>query len=183
MSSTGINLPNGSNQLGDLLAFISDPVAYQAKLDALNQATKDAQDYIALVGPASEILAIRADIGPKQEQATQALADAKAAAADMVAKATEEAAATVMDAKDQAKKLVAAAKVKTTAADALMDKALAAQKSVDDALVYADKVQADYEAKSASLNARMSAAITAQAEAEAYRDSLAAKAQAFVQGL
>jgi chromosome segregation ATPase len=183
MSSTGIDLPNTGNQLSDLLAFITDPAAYKAKLDNLEKAAKYANDRIALAGPADEILAIRADIASKQTQAAQAFEDAKANIADITAKATAQADTTIADAKDQAKKLIDAAKDKTNAANALMEKAQAIQKQVDAALAAVAAMQADYEKKSASLDARMAAAITAQTEAEAYRDSLAAKAQAFAQGL
>jgi|GEM_PF-4632999 len=183
MSSTGINLPNTGNQLSDLLAFITDPAAYKAKLDNLETAAKYANDRIALAGPADEILAIRADIASKQTQAEQALESAKATAADTVARATDEAVSIVADAKDQAKKLVDAAKVKTSTADTLMDNALAAQKAVDTALAAATAAQTDYEAKSASLDARMAEVAVLQANVNKYRTSLEAKAQAFAQGL
>ena len=183
MSSTGIDLPGTGNQLSDLLAFITDPAAYKTKLDNLEKAAKYANDRIALAGPADEILAIRADIASKQTQAAQELEDAKANIADLVARATEEAAAIVADAKDQANKLAAAAKTKTEAADALMAKALVTQTQVDAIVTAAQSAQADYEAKSASLDARMAEVAVLQADVNNYRASLEAKAQAFAQGL
>jgi hypothetical protein len=181
--ATSITGGNAQSQLFDLLTVVANPALFQSKLDELNAATETYKKMIELAGPADEILSIRADIAAKQAQATQALDDATKAATAVTVKAADEAAATIADAQDQAKKLIADAKVKTATADCFMGQALAAQQKADEALAAASALQVDYEAKSAGLDARMAAATTAQAEAEAYRDSLAAKVQAFAKGL
>jgi len=67
----------GANPLMDLLALVANPDAYATKVKALEEATARYNDAIALAGPASEIVALRAQISEDRAGAKEALADAK----------------------------------------------------------------------------------------------------------
>lgn len=93
MISTDITGSNGgdASQVFNLLSIISDPVTYNEKLKKLVDATEEYKKYTALVGPASEIIALREKIAVEKEASTQALEDAKSRSERMISDATAEA--------------------------------------------------------------------------------------------
>ncbi len=91
------------------LELLADPAKLQAKIDSLKAAEENAREQIALAGPASEILKIRADIDADREEAELALINAHAEAERLVAEASESARTIVAKANEQAAELNAQA--------------------------------------------------------------------------
>jgi cell division septum initiation protein DivIVA len=102
MSGAGAGLAGGQSQSFAALELLANPSQLQAKLDQLKSAEESAREQIALAGPASEILKIRAEIEDDQkaaqggvdaalDQAENITSEAKNQAELIVEKATQEA--------------------------------------------------------------------------------------------
>lgn len=181
--STSITGGGASNPLIDLLALVSNPEAYKAKVDALEAATAENKKYVEAIGPASEIVALREQAGLQKEQADAMVAKANADATSIVADARAQAAEIVSTAQEKAKDVTAKAKtaeekaaVTTTTAQNLMDEAKAMQEQADKALAEAEGLNAAAEKAKADAEA-------AQKLAETTRSQIIAKHQAFIEGL
>lgn len=175
---------DGSNSTLDLLStLLADPTVYADKLKALTEATAENKKYVELVGPASEILANRAQAELDRAAATQAVADAKTLSMSIVGDAQADAAGILADAQGQADTLIAQAKAQKDESDAVLAQSKAS---------LADVKRAEAEAKAATTaaNAQAQSLATAQAATEALQAEVAdikaallAKTQAFIQGL
>jgi len=175
---------DGSNSTLDLLStLLADPTVYADKLKALTEATAENKKYVDLVGPASEIVSIRAQADADRAAAAQAVSDAKAQADNIVGGAHADAAAILADAQGKADTLVAQAKAKADESDAVLAQAKAS---------LADVKRAETEAKAATAAANVQAQnlATEQAKTEALQAEVAdikaallAKTKAFIEGL
>lgn len=181
--STSITGGGVSNPLIDLLALVSNPEAYKAKVDALEAATVENKKYVEAIGPASEIVALREQAGLQKEQADATVAKANADATSIVADARAQASEIVSTAQTEAKDVTAKAKtaeekaaVTTITAQNLMDKAKVMQEQVNKALAEAEGLNAATEKAKADAEA-------AQKLAETTRSQIIAKHQAFIEGL
>lgn len=181
--STSITGGSSSNPLIDLLALVSNPEAYKAKVDALEAATAENKKYVEAIGPASEIVALREQAGLQKEQADAMVAKANADATSIVADAKAQAAEIVSTAQAKAKDAAAKAKsaeekaaATTAAAQNLMSEAAAAQEKADKALIAAADLNA------AAVQAKTDAE-AAKAEADAVKAGILAKHQAFIESL
>jgi len=178
------NSIDGSNSTLDLLStLLADPTVYADKLKALTEATAENKKYVELVGPASEIVAIRTQADADRAAAAQAVADAKVEADSIVGGAHADAAAILADAQGQADTLVAQAKAQKDQSTAVLSQA---------EISLADVKRAESEAKAATAaaNAQAQSLATAQAATEALQEEVAgikaallAKTKAFVEGL
>ena len=113
----------GANQLLDLLSLVSNPKVYESKIKALQDATDENKKYVDLVGPASEILQLRAEAEVATQNAKDTVENAKAQALQLVNDAKRKADAMIGEAKVTAAKLENEAKAlsevaKQKAADA-----------------------------------------------------------------
>jgi cell division septum initiation protein DivIVA len=183
MISTRIDGSAPSNQLFDLLTVVSKPEVYQAKLKKLEDAIEENKKLIALVGPASDVLALKKKAQEDAAAAQEALTSAKTKAQGVVADATAEAAAIVSKAKAEAEALLEDAK----ATQAEVKNALKAAKS---AQTVANKAQADAETQSVraqfkadELDVAIAAAKQAEQAARDIRQSIIEKHQAFIASL
>ena len=175
---------DGSNSTLDLLStLLADPTVYADKLKALTEATAENKKYVELVGPASEILATRAQADADRAAAEQAVADAKTLAMSIVGDAQADAAAILADAQGQADTLVAQAKAQKNQSDAMLSQA-------EISLADVKRAEAEAKAATAAANAQAQSLATAQAATEALQAEVAdikaallAKTQAFIQGL
>jgi chromosome segregation ATPase len=175
---------DGSNSTVELLTtLLADPTVYADKLKALTEATAENKKYVDLVGPASEIVAIRAQADADRAASAKALADAKTEASNIVTEAKVDAAGILADAQGQADTLVAQAKAQKDQSTAVLSQA---------EISLADVKRAESEAKAATAaaNAQAQSLATAQAAAEALQAEVAetkaallAKTQAFIEGL
>ena len=172
-----------SSQLLDLLTVVANPGVYKAKIDALDKATEENKKYIALVGPANEILAMREKIAKDaadsqvalekaQQDAAAVISDAKVEAKDITKKAQDKAAA--LNAKAQAAADEATAKL-AQAEQVLAD----AQKKQDSA----DKQANEQASKVQALEKAKAELDTANAEVAVIKADLLAKHQAFIESL
>jgi hypothetical protein len=136
MISTDItgNAGGDASQVFSLLAVVANPTVYGEKLKALVTATEESKKYIALVAPASEILALREQIEQDRKVAAAELGAAKQAAEQTKAEAKAGAAAEIAAAKKEAAKLVAIAKQKNADAEAAAANASKAAEEVNSAL-------------------------------------------------
>ena len=74
------------------LELLANPTALQERIDQLKQAEESANEVLALVGPANEILSMREDIENLKQAAQDALDQAQADADSIVDKAEQDAA-------------------------------------------------------------------------------------------
>jgi hypothetical protein len=181
--STSITGGSGSNQLLDLLALVSNPDAYKAKVDALEAATAENKKYVEAIGPASEIIALREQAAAQKIEAEALVTKANADATAIVADAKAQAAELVSTAQTKATDATAKAKVaedkaaaSTAAAQALMNEAIIAQDKADKALATIASLNAAAQQAKADAEA-------AKKDAEATKANILAKHQAFIESL
>jgi cell division septum initiation protein DivIVA len=175
---------DGSNSTLELLStLLADPTVYADKLKALTDATAENKKYVELVGPVSEIVAIRAQTDADRAAAAQAVAEAKAQADSIIGSAHADAAAILADAQGQADTLVAQAKAQKDQSDAMLSQA-------EISLADVKRAEAEAKAATAAANAQAQSLATAQAATEALQAEVAeikaallAKTQAFIEGL
>jgi cell division septum initiation protein DivIVA len=172
-----------TNQLFDLLTVVSNPAVYQTKLKALEDATAEHKKYVELVGPASDILALKEKakkdaqeaanvLDSAKQQATGLISDAKAQSSDIVAVAKTEASKLKADAQD----VMDAAKLVKTQADSAAAQAVQAQAKADANLASAAE-------KSKLLDKAIADANAAKEGAEALKAEIVAKQKAFIESL
>ena len=102
----------------DALELLANPTRLQAKIDALKAAEESAREQITLAGPASEIVKIRSEIDALKEEAAETLLQARQQAEDLVAIARENAKQLMADTHEEAAKILASTEVKVNAAEA-----------------------------------------------------------------
>jgi hypothetical protein len=173
----------GANQLLDLLALVSNPAVYEAKVNSLQAAIAENQKYVEAVAPTSEILDLREKVKADKVASTTALAEAKAKANELVKVAQEKADAIISESTAQAT-------ITITEAQVVQDEVKVSLAEAKKATAEAKKAKADYDKSSSELQAQVDAAVKAKAEADgakqSYDDlkaSLIAKHTAFIQGL
>jgi cell division septum initiation protein DivIVA len=173
----------GANQLLDLLALVSNPAVYEAKVQSLQAAIAENKKYVEAVAPVSEILDLRDKVTADKAASAAALAEAKSTAKDLVSKAQAQAADIISSATTQATQL-------TMDAQAAKDAALLAQNDAVKATAEVRKAKVNYDKLSGTLQAQLDSVAKAQADADATRQSyedlkadLVAKHTAFIQGL
>jgi hypothetical protein len=173
----------GGGQLLDFISLVTNPQIYEAKIKSLQAATAENQKFVELIGPATEILALRDKLTADTTAAAAALAEAKVTSVETVKKAQEKAEGIVKDADAKAAKLV-------SEAQAAADDAKAAQAEARKSAADVKKAKVDYEALSASLSAQQAQLATTQAdadkvkkEAETIRANLIAKHTEFIKSL
>jgi hypothetical protein len=90
MISTDITGNSGgdASQVFNLLAVVANPDMYAKKLTDMVNATEENKKFVALVGPANEILQIKEDSKRDREEAQKELQQAKVDAAEKKATAT-----------------------------------------------------------------------------------------------
>jgi cell division septum initiation protein DivIVA len=174
----------GSSQILELLSLVAaDPKVYQSKLKALEDATAEHKKYVELVGPASDILTIKAKVKADLDEAAKTLSEAKQQAADLIA-----------EAKAQAKELVDAAKLTATGLKSDAKKALevanitksqaeTAAAQAAQAQVEADSAIAQAEERVKSLDKAIAEAKVAKEAANAIKTEIIAKHKAFIESL
>jgi putative cell wall-binding protein len=108
-----------------LIKFVSEPEVYRARLKELTDATDAHRKAIELVGPAEDILVLRAEAEADRNTARESALEAKAAAAeakkdakDIVKKAEQEAETTLTSARNAAAAIVSDAKSQLEKAEA-----------------------------------------------------------------
>jgi hypothetical protein len=178
------NSIDGSNSTLDLLStLLADPTVYADKLKALTEATAENKKYVELVGPVSEIVAIRAQADVDRAAAAQAVADAKVQADSIVGCAHADAAGILADAQGQADTLIAQAKAQKDESDAVLSQAKASLADVKRAESEAKAATAAAKAQSDSAAAAQAATEALQAEVAGIKAALLAKTKAFIEGL
>jgi chromosome segregation ATPase len=175
---------DGSNSTLDLLStLLADPTVYADKLKALTEATAENKKYVDLVGPASEIVAIRAQTDADRAAAARAVADAKVEADSIVGGAHADAAAILADAQGQADTLIAQAKAQKDESDAVLAQSKSSLSDVKRAESEAKAATAAANAQAQSLATAQAATEAVQAEVADIKAALLAKTKAFIEGL
>jgi chromosome segregation ATPase len=175
---------DGSNATFELLStLLADPTAYAGKLKALTDATAENKKYVELVGPVSEILAIRAQADADRVAAEQTVVDAKAQADSIVGGAHADAAAILAEAQGQADTLIAQAKAQKDESDAVLSQAKVSLADVKRAESEAKAATAAANEQAQSLATAQAATEALQAEVNNTKAALLAKTQAFIEGL
>jgi len=175
---------DGSNATFELLStLLADPTAYADKLKALTEATAENKKYVELVGPASEILATRAQADADRAAAAQAVADARIEASSILGGAQADAAGILADAQGQADTLIAQAKAQKDESDAILSQAKISLADVKRAEADAQTATAAANAQAQSLAMVQAATEALQAEVADIKAALLAKTKAFIEGL
>lgn len=139
MSGSGIAGNQGSQSMA-ALELLANPQQLQAKIDSLQSAEASAREQIALAGPASEILSIRAAIDEDQKAAQKAVDDA-----------LDQAQSLVDEAKNQAELIVEKAQQE---ADTLTEQAASRNDGAKLALSRAENAMAAVESEKRALDVR-----------------------------
>jgi cell division septum initiation protein DivIVA len=183
MISTRIDGSAPSNQIFDLLTVVSNPEVYQAKLKKLEDAIEENKKFVALVGPASDVLALKKKAQDGLAEAEKALADAKTKAQGMIADAASEATLIVSKAKAESDDVLGAAKAKESEVAAALKDAKAAEASAFKAQTDAETQSVRAQAKAVELQEKIEAAEAERAKYETLRAQLISKHQAFIASL
>lgn len=174
----------GSSQILELLSLVAaDPKVYQSKLKALEDATAEHKKYVELVGPASDILTIKAKVKADLDEAAKTLSDAKTEAKSIVSDAKAQAKSLIDNAQDSANILVEDAKSIKSQADADLLVAKKAQSKADRAQSKADSNSASAAEKSSLLDKAIADTNAAKEDAEAVKAEIVAKHKAFLESL
>lgn len=182
--ATNIDGSSGNaNQLLDLLSVVSNPKVYEAKVKALQDATEENKKFVELVGPASEILQLRAQAELDAANAEAKLADADAQALQIVNDGKRKADAMVSEAKEQAQKLKNEADALIADAKQKAEEASLAQTQANAAKVELDKAMGEVHKRGLEAEAAKKAAVEAEAKFNKAYDSIIAKHKAFIESL
>jgi hypothetical protein len=184
MISTNIDgSAGGTNQLFDLLALVSNPDAYKVKLDQLQKTIDENKKFIALVGPASDVLALRDSLAANTVEIKVTLADAKTKAAILKETAELQAKEVMQKANEVANQLIIEAKILKDAAilEAVeTTNALKAAKIIQNS---ADKLKLSGESRLLELDTAIANVTKEQQDAVKLKASIIAAHQAFIAGL
>lgn len=167
MISTDITGNSGgdASQVFNLLAVVANPDMYAKKLTDMVNATEENKKFVALVGPANEILQLKDASKKDREDAQKELQQAKADAAERKLAATRASKDAIAKAEADATKL------RKEAADLKTEQAILVQK--------AEKLKADLADAIAAANAREQAAVAAVAEQVKAVEALTAERQSY----
>jgi len=109
MSISAGSIMGGSSSSLTALELLADPKKLQGRIDALKQAEESAREQINLAGPASEIVAIRAEIDILKEEAEKEAEELVSKANGIVKDANLAARQMVSDAEDDSDRIVSGA--------------------------------------------------------------------------
>jgi len=147
MSLSGPDQGTGGDSFGAMVALLADPNRLQAKYADLAQRQKAAEDAVALVGPAQDVLRLRDEAQADREAAAALLADANTRATGMVERAAANAAEQERRAEETAQAVLdhaGAAKAEADASIAQLAESRSALATERQAL---DKLSSDLEAQ------------------------------------
>lgn len=184
MISTNIDgSAGGTNQLFDLLALVSNPDAYKTKLDQLQKTIDENKKFIALVGPAEDVLSLRDILAASTVEAKATLAEAKAKAVAIKATAEVQAKDTLQSAHEVANQLINDAKAakEGSVAEALeITNSLKAAKTLQASV---DKLKLASESRLLELDTAIANVVKEQADVATLKADILSKHQAFIAGL
>ena len=167
MISTDITGNSGGDvsQVFNLLAVVANPDVYTKKLTDIVNATEENKKFVALVGPANEILQLKEDAKKDRELAQKELLQAKADAVDQSIIAANTGKATV-------------AKAEADAAE--LRKEATHLKTVQAALVQElEKLKVDLSDAISAANTREQAAVIAEVEQTKAKEALDTERESF----
>lgn len=95
-----------SGDMSALMDLLADPTKFQSRLDQLKKAEDAAKEQIALAGPASEIVNLRAEVDTLKAQAQEHEQHAREECERLIAEAGEQAKRIVADAQNEAGRLI-----------------------------------------------------------------------------
>ena len=172
-----------SSQLFDLLTVVSNPTLYQEKLQSLEAAIAENKKYVALVGPASDILALKEKAQKDSENAAEVLDSAKQQATELISDAKTQASSIVSTAKSEADNLKADAQQVVIMANAIKAQAESAASQVAQTQANAEAVAKEASNKVIQLNKEIADAQAAKDAANALKADIIAKHKAFIASL
>ena len=172
-----------SSQLFDLLTVVSNPALYQEKLQSLESSIAENKKYVDLVGPASDILALKEKAKKDAEDAAEVLENAKQQAAKLVSDANQQASKSIATAKSEADNLKADAQQVVIMANALKAQAESAAAKAAQTQVNAEAVVKEANNKVIQLDKEIADAQTAKDAANALKAEIVAKHKAFIASL
>lgn len=182
--ATNIDGSAGStSQLFDLLTVVSNPTVYQEKIKALESAIAENKKYVDLIGPTSDILALREKTREETVKASDLLKNAKVEAKSIVS-----------DAENKAANIIAAAQKKAAdleeQAQQVLDSAVEIKKEATKAVEQAKTAKAKSDTaitaatnKAQELEVAIAKAKQAEDEAKAVKAEILAKHSAFIASL
>jgi hypothetical protein len=173
----------GGSSASQLLDLLANPDAYQAKLQAMENATAEYKKYVDAVGVATEINAIRDQVKANQAQADAEITEAKALAVKIATDAQTEADAKLAAAQATADELTTQASANKAEASALLAQAKKAMQQAEVAQAVADNAKASADAQAAMLFASQETADQTLAQAQALKADILAKHKAFIESL
>jgi len=173
----------GSNQLMDLFTIVSNPDAYAAKIQVLQDAINEHKKVIDAVGPAKDIMGLREQTKSARDEAVAKIKDAQTKADEMLAAASAQAAATVSRTNEDMATLAGEAKAANEGAKADAKAVKQALKDAEQSKASADAIVADYTARSKTLADSQATLDAAIVEAQAMKNAIIAKHQALIASL
>ena len=174
---------SGTNQLFDLLSLISNPDAYSKKLKELQASIDEQKKFVELVGPASEIIALREKAKKDSQTKAQELSDAKEQAANILNDAKVVASGILSDASANAKQIIAEADAKKDEITNALSQTQASLEAAKTAEAAAKAAQNAADVKAKEIAEALAAASAAQAEANAVKANVLAKHEEFLKSI
>jgi hypothetical protein len=163
-----------ASQVFNLLAVVANPDVYAEKMRTLMDATAEHNRLLALIGPASEILAIREQVDKDKKAFDESCAKEKEKIAQLKSSAQAASKEKISTATQKADGIVAAAEQVKAEAERVMAEAVQALANADAAAKAAAKAQDKAEAAGAAAKAAQNSADQLLAEVEARRQALIA---------
>jgi hypothetical protein len=158
-----------------LIKLVSEPDAYREKVKALMEATEEHKRFVALVGPADDVLNLQAAAKADRETAKTDLAAAQASANKIRLDAKEQGRTVVDKAQAESNDLLAQARSTLASAEAMRADVNRKAQELDQVALKLIAEQKAVAQQSAQLLAAAQKLDAEQAEAESLRDALRKK--------
>jgi hypothetical protein len=185
MISSNIDGSSGNgSQLIDLLSMVAaNPKEYQSKMKEMQDVINEHKKFVALVGPAAEILTLRKQIAVDKQNADEYAANAKITADTLVVDANEKAAGINAQAQAVADKTIASANLLAEETTALNLRVKQNNKALIDATAKAKAETEIAKQKASALDTELDKAAQANNEVNEAKAAILAKHQAFIESL
>ncbi len=174
---------SGSNQLLDLLSAVANPDAYAEKVKNLEALIAENKKFVELVAPADDIMSLRQKLQAELQEAADAKEAAKTESAQILSESKSQAAASVRDAQQKAKQIIADAEALKAAAQAELAGVKASTKAAKDAETASRAAEAESKAKAEKADATIKVAEADRQEVADMRLDIIAKHKAFIESL
>lgn len=172
-----------ANQVFNLLAVVANPDVYAEKIKTLLATIEENKKFLALVGPAGEILDIREKVAKDKAQSEAELAEARAKAAKIQSDAEALQRKLITEARAEADRILAEVNAVKNAAEKSKQESSAKEKFLNGREQTLNSFAASLTSKETSLEIALAQARQAAEEAAKAKEVIVKKHKAFLESL